>query len=273
MDKLFFTGRTYDRKEDIHRVYGGNMQAGIITTKDGPVFLISAPSGAVHGYHGYSDQTREDGILEYTGQGRTGDQKFNKTNLSVLCHSENGKELLHFTQIKAGKLQFNGSYVYESYRIERMPDQNKEIRDVIVFELRALDAIATGVIETLPKPMKADLATLRKEAYAAAKRNPKQREPGSAGTVFERSCAVRDYVLARAQGTCEHCDQSAPFITPNGVPFLEAHHIRRLSDGGPDDPRFVIGICPNCHRHAHYGADAKIKNAEMLKIVEQKETT
>ncbi|WP_425490033.1 HNH endonuclease [Azospirillum tabaci] len=43
----------------------------------------------------------------------------------------------------------------------------------------------------------------------------------------------------------------------NGEPYLEPHHIRRVSDGGPDDPRYVAGVCPTCHRRIHHGADGK----------------
>jgi hypothetical protein len=37
---------------------------------------------------------------------------------------------------------------------------------------------------------------------------------------------------------------------------LEPHHIRRLGDGGPDDPRFMGAVCPNCHREIHHGDNA-----------------
>lgn len=47
----------------------------------------------------------------------------------------------------------------------------------------------------------------------------------------------------------------APFRTQDGQPYLEPHHIRRLSDGGPDDPRWVAGLCPNCHRRAHHSLE------------------
>lgn len=269
MDLRFIKGRTYNRRRDIHSVFGGNTQAGIITTNGGPIFLISASSGA---QHGYSDLVRPDGVLEYTGQGRTGDQKFNRTNRSVLEHSENGKELLHFTQIKKGEIRFNGFYVYESHRIEKMPDGNNDIRDIIVFELRALDAVVDAVDHEPIQRDTADLAGLRDLAYASANMSPGQSKARSGGTVYERSRALRNYILARADGKCESCDQPAPFTTPNGAPFLEAHHIRRLSDGGPDDPRFVIGVCPNCHRHAHFGSDAEAKNKAMLKKVTSIET-
>ncbi|WP_442870450.1 HNH endonuclease [Aneurinibacillus sp. Ricciae_BoGa-3] len=29
--------------------------------------------------------------------------------------------------------------------------------------------------------------------------------------------------------------------------------MRRLSDGGPDNPEHLAAICPNCHIEAHYG--------------------
>jgi 5-methylcytosine-specific restriction protein A len=52
---------------------------------------------------------------------------------------------------------------------------------------------------------------------------------------------------------------AAPFERPNGTPYLEPHHIRRIADGGPDHPRWVAGICPNCHREIHHG-----KNGDQL---------
>lgn len=71
-------------------------------------------------------------------------------------------------------------------------------------------------------------------------------------------------VVVRAAGRCEGCKSPAPFIRKNGSPYLEPHHIRRVSDGGPDDPAFVISLCPNCHRRVHAGADGDKYNAELL---------
>jgi hypothetical protein len=71
-----------------------------------------------------------------------------------------------------------------------------------------------------------------------------------------RSTAIRLYVLARAGRYCEACESPAPFLTPQGAPYLEPHHTTRLADNGPDHPAHVIGLCPNCHRRAHYSEDA-----------------
>ena len=88
------------------------------------------------------------------------------------------------------------------------------------------------------------------------------------GYVRYRSNSIRVYVLKRANGTCEGCGAGAPFKTTAGRPYLEPHHIRRLSDGGPDDPNWVIALCPNCHRRAHYGQDRAEYNQGLTRIVE-----
>ena len=45
-------------------------------------------------------------------------------------------------------------------------------------------------------------------------------------------------------------------------------HIWRLSNGGPDDPNWVIALCPNCRRRAHYGQDMADFNQRLTRIVQ-----
>lgn len=71
---------------------------------------------------------------------------------------------------------------------------------------------------------------------------------------------MRRYVMARANGACEACGDPAPFSRPDGTPYLEPHHTRRLSDGGPDHPRWVSAVCPNCHREVYHGTEGEEKN-------------
>ena len=86
-----------------------------------------------------------------------------------------------------------------------------------------------------------------------------------------RSQAVRRYALRRAEGTCEGCGLPAPFVTPEGEPYLEVHHLRRLSDGGPDHPAHVAALCPNCHRRCHHAGDARSFNGEVARRVRDRE--
>jgi hypothetical protein len=84
-----------------------------------------------------------------------------------------------------------------------------------------------------------------------------------------RSLAIRLYVVSRANGKCENCGKPAPFCRADGSPYLEPHHTVRLSDDGPDHPARVIGLCPNCHRRAHYAEDAGPFNGSLKKKVRQ----
>jgi 5-methylcytosine-specific restriction endonuclease McrA len=82
----------------------------------------------------------------------------------------------------------------------------------------------------------------------------------------QRKEIIKTYAHLRSKGICESCDLSAPFISRNGRPYLEVHHIRALSHSGADHPRNVAAICPNCHRRVEYGIDG----AEFNKKLEQK---
>ncbi len=87
-----------------------------------------------------------------------------------------------------------------------------------------------------------------------AKSNPKPTKIITRQTVFNRNQYVVAEVLDRANGICEKCKKPAPFIKDtDNKPYLEVHHILPLSDGGDDTVENAIGLCPNCHRHAHYG--------------------
>jgi predicted HNH restriction endonuclease len=73
-------------------------------------------------------------------------------------------------------------------------------------------------------------------------------------SVYDRNPYVVEFVLRRANGKCEKCKQPAPFLRDkDNTPFLEVHHIVSLSEDGNDTIENTIGLCPNCHRHAHYG--------------------
>jgi predicted HNH restriction endonuclease len=71
--------------------------------------------------------------------------------------------------------------------------------------------------------------------------------------VTERCPKIRRKALARANGYCQYCDTPG-FTTSDGNIFLETHHVKPLSEGGPDTLDNVVALCPNHHREAHHGA-------------------
>ena len=74
------------------------------------------------------------------------------------------------------------------------------------------------------------------------------------GSSFSRDNRVRNKVLKRANGKCEHCGERG-FKKPDGAYYLETHHIISLAEQGPDTLDNVIALCPNHHREAHFGED------------------
>lgn len=71
---------------------------------------------------------------------------------------------------------------------------------------------------------------------------------------FNRNPYIAEYAKRIANGICQDCHQSAPFISKlTKKPFLETHHIIPLAEGGEDTIENTIAICPNCHRKRHYG--------------------
>ena len=254
----FEIGRVYNRRVDIHSRFGGQQQGGIITPAQHPLVIIITGEEGLE--HGYADRYRADGVFEYFGEGQVGDMRLRAGNRAIAEHSAQGKSLLLFRKMPEG-LRFEGEMVCEGYRLEPAPDRTGAERAAIVFELRALEAVAEKV-EAEPSPSGATLEGLRELAFTAATETSQAPSQGKR-SVYQRSRDVRNYVLARANGKCEGCSAPAPFQRPDGTPYLEPHHLRRLSDGGPDHPAHVIALCPNCHRRVHAGADAGMYNTKL----------
>jgi 5-methylcytosine-specific restriction enzyme A len=257
----FEEGRVYNRRRDIHAKYGGQQQGGIVTpSQHSLVIIITGEEGLEHGY---ADRTRDDGAFEYFGEGQVGNMVMQRGNLAIASHTADGKSLLLFRKAPDG-VRFVGEMVYEKHHIEKAPDREGNDRDAIVFELRPLSAVVESAEETSEIPTPKTLEELRTLAKAATATAPPNKI-AAIRNIYQRSRDVRNYVLARALGKCEGCKAEAPFIRKDASPYLEPHHIRRLSDGGPDNPSFVIALCPNCHRRVHAGADGDAYNQVLLK--------
>ncbi len=258
----FERGRVYNRRAEFHARFGGQQQGGIITPSKFPIVAIITGDEGLS--HGYSDRWRVDGVFEYFGEGQMGPMQWKAGNKAIRDHLLEGEDLLLFKKTKAG-LRFEGEMVCEGFHHEEAPDSEGDLRQAIVFELRDLGGI-TEKVEELGQQTSGDLNELRKRAYAAARNvGPGKSAPR---TIYERSKDVRDYVLARTGECCEGCKRPAEFRRPDGAPYFEPHHLTRVSDGGPDHPRHVIGLCPTCHRRVHFGADGPDYNRHLIKCMD-----
>lgn len=255
----FVVGRRYNRRKDIHGKFSGQRQGGIITpTNHNVVIIITGKAGS---HYGYEDEHFSDGRFDYYGEGQVGDMEMVRGNKAIRDHAQLGKDLLLFESLgKSKDLIFLGNFICESWRWGRSPDRNKNMRKAIIFELRNLENVIEAVDVELTAP-RLDLAAMRELAVQAS---GSREGRATTRTIYERSKHVRDYVLYRANGHCEGCGCQAPFLRVNGQPYLEPHHIRRVSDGGPDDPSYVIALCPTCHRRVHHGQDGAVYNNSLL---------
>src|SRR5215831_13959732 len=261
---LFVQSQVY-RRRDLHSEYGGQAQGGISTpAQHNIILLFTAESG---GQHGYNDAWTEGGIFHYTGEGQRGDMQFVHGNLSIRDHAENGKDLHLFEQVRKSHVRYVGQMVCTGYHFTESQDTDGNLRRAIIFELAPLDDFAdVDHLDNLERKLETlSIEELRRKAMAssAPARDAKERKI----QVRVRSHAIKLYVLKRAAGVCEGCEEDAPFMSSEGQPYLEPHHLRRLSDGGPDHPRWVIAVCPNCHRRAHYAKDAPNFNRGLAEIV------
>lgn len=266
---VFIEGQEYQRQRDIHDVFGGQRQGGISTPKDAPyIFIFTGKSGS---QHGYEDGWQDEAVFLYTGEGQRGDMAFKGGNARIRDHDLNGRELLLFEALGKGKpVRFNGRFACQSWDTFRGSDTDGVERECIRFHL-VRQASDTETVERLMDETSANrsLDDLRRAAQDAARPRQEANWRDARVVYRKRAAAVRAYVLARANGKCELTGRPAPFLTPKGLPYLEVHHTRRLSDDGPDDPRYVAAICPTVHREIHFGERGDELNRELMTKLSQ----
>jgi 5-methylcytosine-specific restriction enzyme A len=267
----FKINQLYKRSE-LHDIYGGNRQRGIsVSKKSSMLFIFSGSEGAIYGYE---DGWQDAETFYYTGEGQVGDQEFKEGNKALRDHTENNKDVYLFEKVsKNGLYKFVNQLTCVGYHFSDGLDKNGNLRSMIVFEFvvsSALDSkIATANEDELVD--EDDLLKLRQLATNASSESQGEVQKKKV-MVRKRAAAIKKYALVRSNGNCEGCLEEAPFITPTGDPFLEVHHLKRLSDGGPDAPENVIALCPNCHRRVHYGIDSSTYNSSLIEKIKDKES-
>jgi len=267
----FFKKGVIYRRNEIHRTFGGQSQGGISTPSSfSVVFLFHTSRGRQYGYQdGWSGR----GTYLYSGEGTTGDMKFERGNRAVRDHRKKGRHLLLFEESeKRGHYVLLGDFNCLAYSYGETLDKAGQSRQGIVFELMPEETLEE-VSQEAEIDRLVSLSDLRRKAYEASTTSPlNELGKKAVSTYYKRSQDVRLYVKRRALGFCEGCGKPAPFETENGEQYLEPHHTIRRADKGPDSPDTVIALCPNCHRRTHHGEDGAEYNStlkEQAKFVEK----
>lgn len=258
----FEMGDRYLRKE-IHDQFGGQRYYGISTPKSEPFILIFTDPRSEE--YGYRDRFLENGLFVYSGEGQVGDMTMDGGNKQIRDHKQNGDSLYVFETVGeqdgAQIVTYNGEYEYFDHYREDAPDDNNEMRDAIRFKL----APRGGINVDLEESRVGSLSTRQLYERAHGRTNSvSTRSVSNSNTSYTRSDLIRDFALRVADGECQACHDSAPFKNKSGKPFLEVHHLFRISDGGVDAPENVVAVCPNCHREIHYGQSGEEINTRLI---------
>ena len=179
------------------------------------IFIFTGDSGAVYGYE---DGFKPDGTFWYTGEGQVGPMAMTKGNRAIRDHQDVGKTIHLFEYVGTGIVRYVGEASYIGHHIEQRRDINKALRDAIIFELSIDVPVSSPVTEkpaikfpetaqrlwTIPMEELESLATqFARDNVSAATRRTK---------TFQRSESVRVYVLRRAGGKCEACNNWAKIM-------------------------------------------------------------
>ncbi len=207
----------------------------------------------------YEDRWLDD-VFHYTGMGLRGDQDLNYSQNKTLAESDtNGIDVHLFEVLEAGKYTYQGKMVlFEDPHEEVQPDADGTDRKVWVFPLKLEDQSQTPIItkdvfdnKTRILDKKSRSKTTE-ELEARVKKAPKK--VGVRVVVskqYDRNSDIVELAKRRAGGICDLCELEAPFTDKSNEPFFEVHHIKWLSEGGPDTLENVVALCPNCHRRMH----------------------
>jgi 5-methylcytosine-specific restriction protein A len=220
----------------------------------------------------WSDEEMKDSVHEYLRMltlSRNG-EKFNKTQIyrELSSRHKRGAKAYEF------RMQ-NISYVLELMGRAWVPGL-KPKRNIASQQVELIESLIAS-IENKPFEGAASFEAKVKESSkkpnsSRPKGDTKPKTSTTTTTSYARSPEVKAWVLNRANGVCECCNQEAPFETEEGRPFLEVHHIIPLVDDGADTVENCAGICPNCHRMLHFGKGREVKALGLLKSVREKES-
>ena len=231
----------------------GNMGGMRRSKKTGTLVIISDETKGL-----YRDVWKN-GILHYTGMGKVGNQVLEGNQNATLYYSDkNGVEVHLVEVLKKAVYTYRGvvKLVEKPYK-SIQPDDNGEIREVWMFPVAPIFESDTDVPREMTEQEISTLSDKELARYTAVKnlnKEPKKTET----VVYYRDQYLKQMVKRIAEGKCQYCGSDAPFRDKQGQPYLEAHHVIRMADGGKDTIENMVAICPNCHRKVHVLEDKQI---------------
>ena len=224
----------------------GNMGGMRRSKKTGTLVIISD-----HTKNFYHDEWK-DGVLHYTGMGKNGDQVLVGNQNGTLYHSDtNGVNVHLFEVLEKSVYTYKGIVKLAAQPYQAAQETfDGEMRSVWIFPVKPVLDIEEWAIEVMEKEaVTLSNTELYKRVKAVKCESRKSRTVET--KVYDRDPYLKELVKRIAEGKCQYCGETAPFIDKNGEPYLEEHHVTWLARGGSDTIDNVVAVCPNCHTKAH----------------------
>lgn len=208
----------------------------------------------------YDDQWTDDGILNYTGMGTSGNQKIDfSQNRTLAISKELGIKVHLFESYQNDNYYYLGEVeLFDTPFTNYELDRDGKHRTVIKFPLKKLNNSTNIVIDIndIKNSEKEKCKALSKLSLDEIQKRARQIDifaiTRKTSSVYkQRNLIVCEYTKRRANGVCDLCGLNAPFKNKEGIPYLESHHVINLSKGGPDAIYNTVALCPNCHKRMH----------------------
>jgi 5-methylcytosine-specific restriction endonuclease McrA len=187
----------------------------------------------------------------------------------IVCHPASKRDFWLSPDIQIPRFNQTNSFRHKDYRGEAFSNSyfiglvHAMIHGTKPITKNRLTHHVSGPL--LPSPeLDKKVARLRKTGSAlppGGQESPKSKIVSS--VQFYRDSEVKAWVLRTSKGTCEYCEEPAPFKDDHNLPFLEVHHVIHLANGGPDTISNAVALCPNCHRAMHHARDRKKRVAKL----------
>ncbi len=141
----FIPEKVYNRRNDIHKIFGGNWQGGICPSSSHPyIFIFTGKSG---NQHGYEDGWDNPDIFSYTGEGQVGDMKFTRGNLALREHLQQGKRVFLFEFFAKGFVKFISEVEFHDVDYFETKDTTGNLRLGIKFFFKRKGAYVPAVAD------------------------------------------------------------------------------------------------------------------------------
>ncbi|QVK21805.1 HNH endonuclease [Mycoplasmatota bacterium] len=224
----------------------------------------------------YDDRWDEEGVLHYTGMGKSGAMDIDFAQNRTVKESGVNSTEMHLFEVFDSST--NTKYVYRGIiELYAQPYQDNQIgedgnlRKAWIFPLLPRHRFTVNSIRLKKIGDEKDKTAARMSdevinKYAKSRSNQPPSKRIARTVIVNRDPIVKEFVKRRANGRCDLCDEDAPFKVKEKIPYLEVHHIIQLADDGPDTIYNAVALCPNCHRKVHYALETQDRVKMLRKL-------